>query len=148
MVIFFFSATSKEFGRELWKSDGTEAGTTMVKDIKVGGEDGLYEISNMVVAQNKLFFLADDGSTALEIWVTDGTEAGTKLVKNISGNFFSYVYLLAPELIVYKTLKISHNRPRKPQKSPTCWAVSLTCARHYKTDISGNGEPHPLEQIA
>jgi ELWxxDGT repeat protein len=99
---FYFSATSEEFGRELWKSDGTSAGTAMVKDIKVGNGDGLYEISNMVVAQNKLFFLADDGSTALEIWSSDGTEAGTQLVKNISGNFFSYVYLIAPELIVYK----------------------------------------------
>lgn len=98
---FYFSAESREFGRELWKSDGTESGTFMLKDIQAGTKSGLYEASNMVVANDKLFFLADDGSTALELWSSDGTESGTHLVKNISGNFFSYVYLLNPELITY-----------------------------------------------
>jgi ELWxxDGT repeat protein len=32
----FFSATDGVNGRELWKTDGTAAGTTLVKDILVG----------------------------------------------------------------------------------------------------------------
>ena len=31
--MLFFAAEDNEHGKELWKSDGTEAGTVMVKDI-------------------------------------------------------------------------------------------------------------------
>ncbi len=32
----YFAATTDELGTELWKSDGTEAGTVLVKDIRAG----------------------------------------------------------------------------------------------------------------
>src|SRR5262245_44244270 len=39
---FYFSALSEEFGKELWKSDGTKHGTVMVKDIY----PGLYGVND------------------------------------------------------------------------------------------------------
>ena len=36
--VIFFAAEDGEYGRELWKSDGTEQGTTIVKDIRPGRE--------------------------------------------------------------------------------------------------------------
>ena len=33
----YFSANDNAHGQELWKSDGTAAGTVMVKDINPGG---------------------------------------------------------------------------------------------------------------
>ncbi len=74
--------------RELWRSDGTAAGTYMVKEINPAtDEPGLNdwtltpEFTN--VNDEKLFFVADDGIHGKELWVTDGTEGGTHLVKDI-----------------------------------------------------------------
>ena len=68
-------------GGELWKSDGTEAGTAMVKDIR-RGSDGSYP-SFLTSVGRRLFFTADDGVAGTELWVSDGTASETRLVKDI-----------------------------------------------------------------
>ena len=81
----YFKATSKDSGRELWKTDGTLGGTVLVKDINPNEESGLSSFNdNMVVANNKLYFFANDGATGYELWESDGTESGTKMVKDIN----------------------------------------------------------------
>ncbi len=77
----YFSANTAATGYELWASDGTAAGTQMVKDIRPGTAG--CDIADMAVSQGKLYFIANDGATGRELWVTDGTEAGTRLVKDI-----------------------------------------------------------------
>jgi len=77
-------------GKELWVSDGTAAGTTLLKNINPGGNSSFP--SDFTVFDNKLFFSADDGTHGRELWVTDGTTAGTKLVTDLnpgSGNGLS-----------------------------------------------------------
>src|SRR5262245_32557043 len=77
----FFAASTPQTGRELWKSDGTEAGTVLVRDIGPGsqgsGANGLVELNGT------LFFRANDGVTGFELWKSDGTQAGTLRVKDI-----------------------------------------------------------------
>jgi ELWxxDGT repeat protein len=53
-------------GKELWKSDGTEAGTTRVMDI-YPGPDGSEPV-HLTMAGDRLFFGADDGSHGKELW--------------------------------------------------------------------------------
>jgi trimeric autotransporter adhesin len=77
----YFVAKDATTGFELWKSDGTAAGTIRVKDINAGTLDS--KPRNLVVANNKLFFTAQTAAEGRELWVTDGTDAGTKIVKNI-----------------------------------------------------------------
>ncbi|MCI2227835.1 T9SS type A sorting domain-containing protein [Polaribacter sp. MSW13] len=80
-------------GKELWKTDGTTLGTSLVKDINPGISDS--SPSNFTVVGNLLFFTANDGVNGTELWKTDGTEAGTVLVKNINNNNQqSYIYEL------------------------------------------------------
>ncbi|MDA8745878.1 pre-peptidase C-terminal domain-containing protein [Rubripirellula amarantea] len=85
----FFTAETIESGRELWKTDGTTAGTSFVADIQPGTQgSNLY---NMVNVSGTLFFTADDGVHGTEVWRSDGTTAGTSLVKDIYiGNYASY----------------------------------------------------------
>jgi len=81
----FFSANNGTNGNELWKTDGTEAGTVLVKDINLSGNSDPQNIENI---NGIVYFSADDGLYGNELWKSDGTEAGTILVKEInpSGN--------------------------------------------------------------
>ena len=77
----FFIADDGTRGEELWISDGTAAGTRLVKDINPGASDSRIHFPTKV--GNKLFFVADDGKTGPELWVSDGTRPGTKLVRDL-----------------------------------------------------------------
>src|SRR5262245_19447609 len=62
------------FGDELWKTDGTPAGTVLVKDI-VPGPQGSGPVS-LTDVQGTLFFTATSESFR-QVWTSDGTDAGT-----------------------------------------------------------------------
>ncbi|HZH78453.1 MAG TPA: hypothetical protein VEY88_20660, partial [Archangium sp.] len=61
---------------ELWRSNGTEAGTVRVKDL--GPESSL--IFSQTLVGDTLFFVLSDPDHGTELWKSDGTEAGTALV--------------------------------------------------------------------
>jgi ELWxxDGT repeat protein len=77
----YFVADDSIYGKELWKSDGTETGTVLVKDIWAGSNFSLPD--NLKNVNGTLFFTADNGSQGIELWKSNGTEAGTVLVKDI-----------------------------------------------------------------
>ena len=77
----FFRAADLEAGMELWRSDGTQAGTVRVKDIVPGRIDS--SPANLTDVNGTLFFTADDGVDGVELWKSDGTAAGTVLVRDI-----------------------------------------------------------------
>ncbi len=83
---FYFAAQEPTTGIELWKTDGTAAGTVLVKDIVPGsGFPGSSFVGGFFEFGGKLFFGADDrGATGMELWTTDGTTAGTVLFKDIN----------------------------------------------------------------
>src|SRR5262249_18064049 len=69
-------------GSELWKSDGTTAGTVMVKDINPGS-GGSYP-SDLTNVNGTLYFSANDGTHGTELWQSNGTAAGTSIVADIN----------------------------------------------------------------
>ncbi len=68
---------------ELWRTDGTAAGTTLVKAIQAVGTGGSSPRSFVTIG-NQIFFFADDGVSGYEVWKSDGTAAGTALTKDIN----------------------------------------------------------------
>ncbi|QDT75388.1 ELWxxDGT repeat protein [Lacipirellula limnantheis] len=79
--LLYFSAATGPSDSELWRSDGTDAGTYRVKDIRLGNQGSTPQ--HLTNAGGALYFAANDGATGNELWKSDGTEAGTVLVKDI-----------------------------------------------------------------
>jgi ELWxxDGT repeat protein len=77
-----FTATDHVHGFEPWVSDGTEAGTHMLGDLRPGGEGSAgYEPLFTSAVLGKvgavgLFWAAED-TNGSELWATDGTAGGT-----------------------------------------------------------------------
>lgn len=88
-----FIAATDTAGYELYTSDGTQAGTTLLKNINPGSS-GFYNGTQYAILDNsKYFFYANNGLNGLELWLTDGSTTGTKMVKDIEP-FFSGVNTL------------------------------------------------------
>jgi ELWxxDGT repeat protein len=93
--LYFSSSDDGMNNYELWRTDGTALGTTLVKDIRAGS-DGSYPY-NFTPLNGYLYFSADDGTNGVELWRTDGTADGTTLVKDIrAGSDDSYAYYFTP----------------------------------------------------
>ncbi len=78
--ILYLQATDGTNGIELWRSDGTAAGTRLVKDIYPGAGSAFssyYDVRKMISINGTVYFTADDGVSGQELWKTDGTAAGT-----------------------------------------------------------------------
>jgi ELWxxDGT repeat protein len=73
--VLFFRAFEETSGIELWKSDGSEAGTVRVLDINPGPADSRpYELTDV---GGTLFFTAVDPERGRSLWKSDGTPGGT-----------------------------------------------------------------------
>ena len=77
----FFPGRDNDTGVELWVSDGTDAGTRRVLDIRPGPASSFPE--EITDVGGVAFFVADDGTHGAELWRSDGTAEGTWLVRDI-----------------------------------------------------------------
>ena len=66
---------------ELWKTDGTDDGTMMVKDLN-SVDTGSY-VNGLTVFGDYLYFSGRGNNYDTELWKTNGTEEGTVMVKDI-----------------------------------------------------------------
>lgn len=89
---FYFQGNNGTDGNELWRSNGTGAGTEMVKDINTSGSGSS---SDFTVVDGNLFFTANNGTNGQEIWKSDGIPGGITIqVKDINGSGGSNPYYL------------------------------------------------------
>jgi trimeric autotransporter adhesin len=84
--VVYFTADDGSNGAELWRSDGTAAGTSLVYDIRPGpvpSNPGAFAMAGGV-----LVFAATD-SRGRHVWRSDGTIGGTSLLKQFVTSPFS-----------------------------------------------------------
>lgn len=77
--VLLFPAAGPQGTSALWRTDGTPAGTWLVRSFA-----GSALPQHLTVVGSTAFFAADDGTHGLELWRTDGTPAGTSLVIDLS----------------------------------------------------------------
>lgn len=78
----YFVASHPAYGVEIWKTDGSKAGTQLAIDINAGSNSG--NIAWLTSFQNQLFFSAFDGGTnGNELFVSNGTTNGSSMLKDI-----------------------------------------------------------------
>lgn len=87
---FYFHANDGISGVELWRSDGTPSGTSLLYDIYPGNIGS--QADSFYVFNNEMYFQANTPTEGTELWKTDGTPGGTLLVKNIQPGATSGFY--------------------------------------------------------
>src|SRR5918998_1398091 len=118
--VIYFQATTAKHGVELWKSDGTARGTTLVKDINTipgnsnsndttGAVNRSAEVEKLFVVGKTLYFRANDGKRGVELWKSDGTRSGTKLLKDINLSSASTASDIGNLVALGKTLYFTAN---------------------------------------
>jgi ELWxxDGT repeat protein len=84
----YFGAADEIHGRELWRTDGTTAGTMLVKDINPGHKDGM-NAESLVAMNNTLFLWGDDLINGTGLWRSDGTGDGFTFLHEFD-NIFNF----------------------------------------------------------
>jgi len=72
-----FSGWNGSYGQEPWRSDGTDEGTALIKDIYSGSDSSWAE--DFAEINGVLVFTAQNSDDNYAIYRTDGTEAGSKV---------------------------------------------------------------------
>ena len=85
--VLFGAQTGLE-GVEPWVTDGTGAGTSMIRDMNPGLGNGF--IASARLASSAILGV-NDGAHGAELWMSDGTLAGTTLLKDLYAGSYGFV---------------------------------------------------------
>ena len=83
----FFTAKSYagafgDIGVELFKTDGTEKGTMLVKDIRPGVSNTIL-LRSISIDNLLYFFIAGENNSGVELWKSNGSTTGTQLIASV-----------------------------------------------------------------
>lgn len=76
-----FAATDAAGDRELWRTDGTVAGTSLLANLSPSASSAPAAFNPVA---GGVLFTADDAQHGRELWFSDGTAAGTAMVADLA----------------------------------------------------------------
>lgn len=79
--ILFLVINTQAEGTELWRTDGTEEGTTLVVDLMPGAAGS--NPAELLPIGDRLYFAASNVVHGRELWSTDGTAEGTLIAAEV-----------------------------------------------------------------
>ena len=90
-TVYYSDGVSLGLKSQLWKTNGSTGGNTLVRDLAAGTSNQSWSIFGLTPFAGSTYFLANHRfptalDSQLEMWKTDGTSAGTTLVQVISQN--------------------------------------------------------------
>ena len=91
-TLFFDASPSNVLSYDLWKSDGTDSGTSIVKSLSVNSYGGLLSFNNA------LYFF-----DTFNLWKSDGTETGTIIVKSFLTNSITTPIIYGNKFYFFQT---------------------------------------------
>jgi ELWxxDGT repeat protein len=133
----FYTATTQAYGEELWITDGTAAGTKLVKDITPGSDSTEFELT--IALGDKLIFTAYTEDYGKEIWVSDGTEAGTFMLKDIKDGS----YTSSPEELTLFNNKVYFTATSDNEGREVWYTDGTTAGTNILVDYNTNGDSAP-----
>ncbi len=138
----YFSAFTNTLGWELWKSDGTTAGTVLVANLATGNESSFP--SNYVGMDNRLYFMTYISRWGL--WSTDGTSAGTTFITDLDTSSDRDPAIPFEMVAIGSTLYFT----RTTALGRELWSYSTATGVQLVRDIlagSGSGTPRNLTVV-
>ena len=96
--LYFSFEMPKSYGINLWKTDGTEAGTIQLFKKSPKPNSGNFEVIKFIgkIKNQSFFSIKNDANGQDEIWTTEGTLASTKPLLDVNGDI-----LLKPTTYYY-----------------------------------------------
>ena len=105
----FFALGTAASGDELWVTDGTAAGTQLVKDIAPGAANA--NPTQLTAFDGGVVFTASDGTDGQQVWFSDGTAAGTfQLILNPSGGANASQFTVADGQVFFSATDGGHGQ--------------------------------------
>ncbi len=92
----------------MWRTNDTEAGTYMVKDINpgIGNVDILYNIVSGV----DIYFQANNEIKGFELWRTNGTEKSTFLLVNTHHGPYPSILYISPNILFFSAIDVINGK--------------------------------------
>ena len=104
--LMFYVASSPGYGGEIWTLSGDQDKPVMLKDIFPGNKSAVSSslTKTSVILNNKLYFVAKDGTSNGEIWCTDGTSEGTVKITHSQNYNISQLTLVGDHFYFVKRI--------------------------------------------
>ncbi len=87
-TLAYFKASTVATGTEIWRTDGTETGTILLRDFVPGPESPSQSNSDMltVVGDTAFFRITSPLTRRTDLWRSDGTTTGTAVMTKADGS--------------------------------------------------------------